>query len=108
MLAYPLSEAETLLRSKLEAAQASLANCDEDLDFLREQITVSCSTSIFPSGTLFFSYKICSCYLGISADVLVPSYGCPSQTLEVATARLYNWDVGQRRKEKSAGGEGDE
>jgi hypothetical protein len=43
MLAYPLPEAETLLRSKLDAAQASLANCDEDLDFLREQITVSWS-----------------------------------------------------------------
>lgn len=23
-----------------------------------------------------------------------------SQTMEVATARVYNWDVGQRRKEK--------
>jgi len=40
MLAYPTSEAETLLQSKLEAAQSSLANCEEDLDFLREQITV--------------------------------------------------------------------
>ncbi len=41
MLSYPLPEAETLLQSKLEAAQLSLENCDEDLDFLREQITVS-------------------------------------------------------------------
>ena len=41
MLAYPLSEAERLLDSKLESAQMSLANCEEDLDFLREQITVS-------------------------------------------------------------------
>jgi len=40
MLSYPLPEAEGLLDSKLEAAQSSLANCDEDLDFLREQITV--------------------------------------------------------------------
>jgi len=23
-----------------------------------------------------------------------------SQTMEVATARVYNWDVGQRRKDK--------
>lgn len=60
MLAYPLEEAESLLDSKLTAAQNSLVNCDEDLDFLREQIT----------------------------------------TLEVATARVYNWDVAQRRKEK--------
>ena len=41
MLAYPLLEAEKLLDSKLESAQMSLASCEEDLDFLREQITVS-------------------------------------------------------------------
>jgi len=63
MLAYPLEEAESLLDLKLTAAQNSLDNCDEDLDFLREQIT----------------------------------------TLEVATARVYNWDVAMRRKEKNEG-----
>ncbi|KAK3069057.1 peptide chain release factor 1 [Teratosphaeriaceae sp. CCFEE 6253] len=63
MLSYPLTEAEELLQSKLSAAQSSLENCDEDLDFLREQIT----------------------------------------TMEVATARVYNWDVNERRKEKAAG-----
>lgn len=41
MLAYPLSEAEELLVNKLEVAQNSLSNCEEDIDFLREQITVS-------------------------------------------------------------------
>ncbi|KAL4799773.1 Prefoldin subunit-domain-containing protein [Aspergillus venezuelensis] len=60
MLAYPIGEAVGMLSEKLSAAQESLANCDEDLEFLREQIT----------------------------------------TLEVATARVYNWDVVQRRKEK--------
>ena len=40
MLAYPLDEAETLLESKLKTAQQTLANCDDDLDFLRQQITV--------------------------------------------------------------------
>ncbi|OQE28458.1 hypothetical protein PENSTE_c003G05396 [Penicillium steckii] len=63
MLAYPLDEAETMLAEKLTAAEASLANCEEDLEFLREQIT----------------------------------------TLEVATARVYNWDVVQRRKNKAEG-----
>ena len=29
----------------------------------------------------------------------------PWQTLEVATARVYNWDVVQKRKEKAEGGE---
>ncbi|KAL1959817.1 hypothetical protein VTO42DRAFT_962 [Malbranchea cinnamomea] len=63
MLAYPIDEAITMLEEKLQAAEASLANCEEDLEFLREQIT----------------------------------------TLEVATARVYNWDVVQKRKEKAEG-----
>jgi hypothetical protein len=41
MLAYSIDEAEELLDSKLKAAKTSLANCEEDLDFLREQVTVS-------------------------------------------------------------------
>ncbi|KAL8900561.1 MAG: hypothetical protein Q9192_001005 [Flavoplaca navasiana] len=68
MLAYPVAEAETLLESKLATAQQSLENCEEDLDFLREQIT----------------------------------------TLEVATARLYNWEVTMKRKEKTENGGDDE
>ncbi|KAL1587232.1 Prefoldin subunit 3 [Cladosporium halotolerans] len=64
MLSYPIPEATELLTGKLSAARQSLSNCEEDLDFLREQIT----------------------------------------TMEVATARVYNWDVGQKRKEKEAEG----
>ncbi len=52
MLSYPLTEAETLLRSKLDAAQSSLENCDEDLDFLREQITVSIKSFVVLGGFL--------------------------------------------------------
>jgi hypothetical protein len=40
MLSYPIDEAEELLSSKLSAAKQNLANCEEDHDFLREQITV--------------------------------------------------------------------
>lgn len=40
MLAYPIPEAEALLESKLSTAKQSLANCEEDMEFLREQITV--------------------------------------------------------------------
>ncbi|KAL8375913.1 hypothetical protein RB595_007165 [Gaeumannomyces hyphopodioides] len=61
MLSYPIAEAEELLVSKEGAAKQSLANCEEDLEFLREQIT----------------------------------------TMEVAIARVYNWDVVQKRKEKA-------
>ncbi|KAH7138132.1 Prefoldin subunit-domain-containing protein [Dendryphion nanum] len=60
MLSYSIPEAEELLKSKLSTAKTSLANCEEDMEFLREQIT----------------------------------------TLEVAFARVYNWDVAQRRKER--------
>lgn len=62
MLAYPIPEAEQLLKSKLDTAKKSLETCEEDMEFLREQIT----------------------------------------TLEVAFARVYNWDVAQRRKEREA------
>jgi len=40
MLAYPIDEAEELLKEKLNTAQTSLSNCEEDLEYLREQITV--------------------------------------------------------------------
>jgi hypothetical protein len=40
MLAYPLNEAESMLDDKLSGAEQSLKNCEEDLEFLREQITV--------------------------------------------------------------------
>lgn len=88
MLAYSLPEAQDLLESKLTAAQLSLDNCEEDLDFLREQITVS-ERQTTESGSSFALAKL----RGQTADV-------SSQTLEVATARVYNWDVAQRRKDK--------
>lgn len=41
MLAYPMDEAETLLVERLGKAKKSLVDCEEDAEFLREQITVS-------------------------------------------------------------------
>jgi hypothetical protein len=40
MLSYKIPAALALLRSKLEAAETSLKNTIEDLEFLREQLTV--------------------------------------------------------------------
>jgi hypothetical protein len=57
MLEYPLDEARDLLTEKLAKAKQTLKEVDEDLQFLREQIT----------------------------------------TMEVNTARVYNWDVKKRR-----------
>jgi prefoldin subunit 5 len=63
MVSYPLTEAEELLQQKLDKAQESLKACDEDLEFLRVQIT----------------------------------------TLEVALARVHNWDVGEKRRLRAEG-----
>lgn len=41
MLSYPIDEADELLTARLATAKQNLTNCEEDLDFLREQITVS-------------------------------------------------------------------
>lgn len=40
MLSYPIDEAQALLEQKLSSAQTTRRNCEEDLEFLREQITV--------------------------------------------------------------------
>lgn len=64
MLEYTTSEAQDLLSSKLGSAKVSLEQVDEDLEFLREQIT----------------------------------------TMEVNTARVYNYDVKLRRMKKETGG----
>ena len=40
MLSYTLQEAVDLLTSKLSTAQTSLDNTVEDLEFLREQLTI--------------------------------------------------------------------
>ncbi len=63
MVAYPLDDAEELLQGKLDKAKDSLKAAEEDLEFLRIQIT----------------------------------------TLEVAIARVHNWDVGEKRKLRAQG-----
>lgn len=62
MLSYPIDEAETLLTSKLSAARTSLSNCEEDLDFLREQITVSSYGDHLDVGLLTRNLDHGGCY----------------------------------------------
>lgn len=52
MLSYEINEAETLLDGKLSTAKQSMSNCEEDLDFLREQITVRARQPIPTRHTL--------------------------------------------------------
>lgn len=40
MLSYKLPQAQELLTAKLTSAQQNLSNVIEDLEFLREQVTV--------------------------------------------------------------------
>ena len=63
LVSYPLPEAESLLSSKLTTAQSTLQTSEEDVEFLREQIT----------------------------------------SLEVAVARVWNWDVAEKRRRKNDG-----
>lgn len=60
MLEYTIEEAVKLLQERLDTAKKTLKTCEEDLEFLRENIT----------------------------------------TMEVNTARVYNWDVQKRRELK--------
>eukprot|EP00252_Welwitschia_mirabilis_P011592 TRINITY_DN25882_c0_g1_i2.p1 TRINITY_DN25882_c0_g1~~TRINITY_DN25882_c0_g1_i2.p1 ORF type:complete len:183 (-),score=43.01 TRINITY_DN25882_c0_g1_i2:136-684(-) len=60
MLEYSFDEALSLLRKNLENANSSLSAIIEDLQFLRDQVTIT----------------------------------------QVTIARVYNWDVHQRRKQK--------
>jgi len=39
MVAYPIEEAKTLLTEKLASQKKSMQTCQEDLEFLREQVT---------------------------------------------------------------------
>jgi len=80
-----MDEAKELLSEKLGGAKQKMQDCEEDLDFLREQITVRYMRSNMDCVILI-------CY----------------QTLEVATARVYNWDIGQRRKERIDNGDGND
>lgn len=63
MVAYPLPEAEEMLTGRVAKAKETLKACEEDMEFLRVQIT----------------------------------------TVEVATARVYNWDVVEKRKQRERG-----
>ena len=62
MLAYPIAEAETLLEGKLSGAQQTLKNCEEDLDFLREQITVRALIDSAEGPSSFMDTDIGGCY----------------------------------------------
>lgn len=69
MLAYPTDEAETLLTGRLGDAKKSLENCEEDLEFLREQITVC---------------HVCkNCTLDCNANVISDYGGCSRQGIQL-------------------------
>ena len=89
MLAYPIDEAETLLDEKLSGAKQTLSNCEEDLDFLREQITVRLSAQ----------YGFALVILIMGADV----GGCDRESLQLGRD-----DEKEREGRRWRGGRGEE
>ena len=72
MVAYPIDEAKQLLTDKLSGQQISMKTCQEDLEFLREQITTM------------------EVNIGI---ILLLRF-----MVDWGLARTYNWDVKRRRQ----------
>lgn len=101
MLSYPIPEAEELLISKLGTAQKSLSNCEEDLDFLREQITVSLfmSCHTFPVAP-FATHNVCP-LREHHADHI---YSC--RTTDHGSRHRACVQLGHRTEEEGKGGRG--
>lgn len=92
MLEYTCEEAKDLLTSKLETAKTSLKNTLEDLEFLRDQITT------MEVSILFFKLSTNPQCIAVYILFLnhIITLTCIS-LLTLDTARVYNWDVKQRR-----------
>jgi len=84
MVEYPFEEAIELLTRNLENAEKNVMNIEEDISFLKDQITtteVSILSSDFPMYGLFDR-----------------EYFLHSRHKDFA--RVYNYDVKQRRKKR--------
>lgn len=73
MLSYPMDEASELLGDKLKGAKQKMEDCEEDLDFLREQITVGCLAN---------SLDICAAYTRLLIEP-VDTGGCHSTRVQL-------------------------
>lgn len=81
MLSYTLSQAQELLTGKLSSAQQNFSNVVEDLEFLREQITImEVNTARVSDASVF--------YLDLFPDEEI--------------YQVYNWDVRRRRLKREA------
>ncbi|OJJ72724.1 hypothetical protein ASPBRDRAFT_42448 [Aspergillus brasiliensis CBS 101740] len=81
MLAYPIEEAESMLADKLSAAEKSLANCEEDLEFLREQITVCLSLFFLFFGIFSLGVWGGETWIIAHANCCVDAGGCDGSGL---------------------------
>lgn len=82
-----MEEAEELLQSKLNTASLSKSNAEEDMEFLRDQITTMEVSILFGLPNLGFCANPNLCYI-------LDSF--------LDTARIYNWDVKMRRIAKAS------
>ena len=82
MLSYTLAQAQELLTGKLSSAQQNFSNVVEDLEFLREQITImEVNTARVNKNTGAISNR------------------CLTKNCFV---QVYNWDVRRRRLKREA------
>lgn len=86
MLEYPVDEAQELLRKNFEGAKLNLTQIEEDLDFLKEQIT-----TMEVSILLFEKPKI---YRTLFASIII------SLTPITDIARVYNYEVKLRKQQQ--------
>lgn len=76
MLEYPIDAAEKLLSRNLTQAESSLHQVDQDMDHIRDQCTT------------------------LEVGRLHGVFGCQPSPKPPGMARVYNWDVRERRKKK--------
>lgn len=91
MLEYPVQDAIVLLSKNLATAKLSLQQVEDDLDFLKDQCTtieVGILSKDARGGASIMSY--------------VTSHHIFLNAIPKDMARVYNWDVKERRKAKKA------
>ena len=81
MVEFPLIEAVDLLNKNVTGARTNLQRISDDLDFLKEQIT---------------TMEVSTCFSLLTADLVRLISLCADM------ARVYNWDVQQRKMSDAA------
>ncbi|RVW25769.1 putative prefoldin subunit 3 [Vitis vinifera] len=99
MLEYSCEEATALLQKNLENAKASLEVLVTDLQFLRDQVTITQVLLTYMPNSLIIPLEEPDSLLNMLELLLILLLTVIEQ---VTIARVYNWDVHQRRIRQAA------